>query len=64
MSFFFAARGTASILIWRRSGTIIAVIFNQRMNLKDVVPDGAGGYDYYQTLTKKVVNEAADRVSF
>lgn len=56
--------GTASVLIWRASGTIIAVIFNQRINLDDVVPDGVGRYDYYQNLTKKAVNEAADSISF
>lgn len=56
--------GTASILLWRATGTNIAVIFNQRNNSADVVPDGISRNDYYQTLTKKAVSEAADSVSF
>ncbi|AIF50750.1 serine hydrolase [Pelosinus sp. UFO1] len=56
--------GTASILLWRATGTNIAVIFNQRNNSTDVVPDGIGRNDYYQTITKKAISEAADSVSF
>lgn len=56
--------GTASVLLWRATGTNIAVIFNQRNNSADVVPVGIDKNDYYQTITKRAVSEAADSIYF